>query len=187
MSSPLYVKTDKGRQEIETRAGGLPAKLRRLLIMIDGRKTLDELMSQTGLSIDMDSMLQQLQDGGYVDLEGVAPPSLAQAASWVPVQSVVTSTNIPSAPAPVTAVPQYGPVSEVDLATARGLMLECARIYLGLMGAALVRRIEAAAGEAALRACVPAWHMALRESKSGRAVAETHFHTVRDILHVEDD
>lgn len=39
----VYQKSGKGFHEIEHRTGLINTKLRRLLIMIDGRKTLDEL------------------------------------------------------------------------------------------------------------------------------------------------
>jgi len=41
----VYQKTGKGFHEIEHRTGLINTKLRRLLIMIDGRKSLDELLS----------------------------------------------------------------------------------------------------------------------------------------------
>lgn len=185
MSSPLYFKTEKGRIEIDTRAGGLPAKLRRLLIMIDGRKTVGDLMSQTGLSMDMDSLILQLREEGYIDLAGAALQS-----DFVLPDSVPAAASLPdllAMPAVIQAAPEYGPVSADDLSAMRRLMLDCARIYLGLMGADLMRRIDAADSEERLRACVPAWHMAMRESKAGRVVAEVHFQTVRDILHAEDE
>lgn len=41
----VYQKTGKGFHEIEHRSGVINTKLRRLLIMIDGRKSLDDLIS----------------------------------------------------------------------------------------------------------------------------------------------
>ena len=51
------------------------------------------------------------------------------------------------------------------------MMTESAEAYLGLMAADLVRRIQKAGDEAQLQSVLGHWHMAMRESKYGRAVA----------------
>jgi hypothetical protein len=69
--STLYRKTDQGRQEIETRAHRLPARLRSLLIMIDGKRDRDAL--QALLSGDLDAHLRALLDGGFIEVRQVRP------------------------------------------------------------------------------------------------------------------
>jgi len=39
----IYFKTDKGRAEVAQRSGSISAGQRRLLIMVDGRKTVNDL------------------------------------------------------------------------------------------------------------------------------------------------
>jgi hypothetical protein len=42
-NAAIYRKTDKGKREVAERAFGLDSHLRRLLIMIDGQRGLEEL------------------------------------------------------------------------------------------------------------------------------------------------
>ena len=44
MSTRIYEKTEKGREEIATRLHHLPVRLRSVLVMIDGRRPVSELM-----------------------------------------------------------------------------------------------------------------------------------------------
>ena len=39
----IFAKTRKGQQEIETRSGGLHPRVRRTLIVVDGKRSVDEL------------------------------------------------------------------------------------------------------------------------------------------------
>lgn len=48
MEKHIYDKTDKGREEIATRKYHIPAKLRSLLVMIDGHRALEALMKNFG-------------------------------------------------------------------------------------------------------------------------------------------
>lgn len=72
MSTRIYDKTDKGREEIATRKYQVPAKLRMLLVVIDGRQTLESLLNNfavLGLSkADVDTLAQQ----GLIALAGAA-------------------------------------------------------------------------------------------------------------------
>ena len=57
----VYQKTGKGCHEIEHRTGLINSKLRRLLIMIDGRKTMDELCSPMLPEIDVQIGIRELE------------------------------------------------------------------------------------------------------------------------------
>lgn len=46
MSTIIYDKADKGREEIATRKYQLPTRLRTLLVMIDGKQTVSELLKK---------------------------------------------------------------------------------------------------------------------------------------------
>ncbi len=63
----ILVKTDKGRTEIQTKEQGLPAKLRRLLIMIDGKSTLGETLEHLStLGGDLEAQIMTLMAEGFV-------------------------------------------------------------------------------------------------------------------------
>ena len=73
MNSYIYDKTEKGREEIATRKYHVPAKLRTLLVMIDGRHPLETLMRNFGgLGLNEDSVSLLLKEE-YITLIGGAP------------------------------------------------------------------------------------------------------------------
>ena len=68
-----YNKTAKGREEISARTYGLPSRMRTLLVMIDGRHPMEELLPKvTGLGLDAGAV-QELLAQGFIE-EGEAPP-----------------------------------------------------------------------------------------------------------------
>lgn len=78
MDKHIYDKTDKGREEIATRKYRVPAKLRSLLLMIDGHRPLEVLRNNFGpLGLTMDQVNELLRDE-YIFLadDGVAEPVL---------------------------------------------------------------------------------------------------------------
>jgi hypothetical protein len=93
MNTCIYDKTDQGREEIATRKYQLPPKLRTLLVMIDGRHTLESLLKNfavLGLSKDnVDELARQgfiaLVAGGEeteeapTDARPARPPASARA------------------------------------------------------------------------------------------------------------
>ena len=81
----IFRKTAKGLSEIETRANRLSLKLRSVLIMVDGRLPERDLRKVVGEACD--SLLQELQSGGYIEPVGGAPDNRpvarpAAAAPW---------------------------------------------------------------------------------------------------------
>lgn len=62
----IYKKTGKGDEEIRTRAFGLPSGLRRVLILVDGSSTVQEIVEKgTGLQ-DIPQFLGELEKQGYI-------------------------------------------------------------------------------------------------------------------------
>jgi hypothetical protein len=75
MTTCIYDKTDKGREEITTRKYHVPPKLRTLLVMIDGRHSLESLLKNfavLGLSKDN---VEELERQGFVALVSGGPES----------------------------------------------------------------------------------------------------------------
>lgn len=61
MSSAVYDKTDKGREEIATRKYQIPARMRTLLLLVDGRRPLEWLLnSVSGLGLNQQSIEELL-------------------------------------------------------------------------------------------------------------------------------
>ncbi len=79
-----YAKTAKGVAEVETRADRLKPALRRLLILVDGKKPLDTLKSMIGID-EIDEPLSQLVEGGYIEaVEAANDPSVTSGSNATP-------------------------------------------------------------------------------------------------------
>lgn len=65
-SSTVYIKTDLGQEEIATRARHVPARLRALLIMIDGRRSVGELLANHPAPDEARGYLESLAEGGFI-------------------------------------------------------------------------------------------------------------------------
>jgi len=83
MSDPqmatIYRKTAKGQAEIETRAHRLPPRLRSALILVDGRRSDEEL--QRLILVQPQQMLQQLDAQGFIEVIGIAAATPGTAAA----------------------------------------------------------------------------------------------------------
>ena len=68
----IYRKTDKGKREVVDHAFGLESHVRRLLIMIDGQRDLEELSVYVRVG-ELDTILDRLVSGGFVEELGDDP------------------------------------------------------------------------------------------------------------------
>jgi hypothetical protein len=60
----VYDKTPKGTEEIQTRKYNLPLKLRTTLIIVDGKKNVQAILSQFGAVADL---LNELEKQGFIE------------------------------------------------------------------------------------------------------------------------
>ena len=80
MDKHIYDKTDKGREEIATRKYHIPAKLRSLLVMIDGHRSLEVLMKNFGpLGLSVDQVNELLKDEFIYLANAGLPEPMAEA------------------------------------------------------------------------------------------------------------
>jgi hypothetical protein len=80
MDKHIYDKTDKGRDEIATRKYHVPAKLRSLLVMIDGHRPLEVLMKNFGpLGLTAEHIAELLKDDFIFLADAGAPEPLPDA------------------------------------------------------------------------------------------------------------
>lgn len=93
-----YRKTDKGHAEIDTRAHHLPPRLRSALILVDGKRSDDELRKL--VLQDPDATLQQLLEQGFIEPVGATPAKAPAAPPAAPAaaktESQLTSSVAPS-------------------------------------------------------------------------------------------
>jgi hypothetical protein len=89
MKAYIYDKTDKGRDEIATRKYHLAAKMRTLLVMIDGHRPLEALMKNFGsLGLTEDNVTELLAEGYIVLIDaGPEPEVEAPPVARVPAMS----------------------------------------------------------------------------------------------------
>lgn len=162
MSEPCYQKTAKGRSEISTGQHRLPVLARRLLLLADGQRSVTELAQACGnAASSAQAMLLALQADGFLEQAGATRPAL---------------TGAPPAEA---AWPALAPA---QLAELRQLMTDSCHALLGLMGQPLLRRIEAATDEQALRSCAAHWRQALCERRQKDGVQEDYLLKVQGLL-----
>ncbi|HWP20344.1 MAG TPA: hypothetical protein VNO84_14535 [Burkholderiaceae bacterium] len=98
----VYRKTDKGQAEIATRQFQLPMKLRSALIMIDGKRTDEELLRM--IPGQAQEVLQSLLTDGFIEVVAVtATPRASSSSSRAPSDSGPPSrspgpNSVPPAP-----------------------------------------------------------------------------------------
>jgi len=88
----VYHKSAKGAEAIATRQHGLSPKLRSMLIMIDGKRSFDELLQVSQMLGNAEELLGQLLDQGFIEPGGS-----------------VTSAPAPLSSAPAALGPAAGP------------------------------------------------------------------------------
>lgn len=76
----IYRKSDKGADAIATRGHGVGGKQRMLLILVDGKKTVEELIKLAAGMGETAQLLEQLKAQGLIELaSGGAPASAPEA------------------------------------------------------------------------------------------------------------
>lgn len=151
----VFVKTDRGRDALVSRPAGLGPRLRSLLIMVDGRRSVGELGKMLGSEEAAQDLLEQLRTQGWVDAEEVAQvaSAMAQAAS------APASSGAPSAGA-------------LPFAEARRLVVRFVNDQLGPMGEPLAMRVESCKNAGELAALLPRLRDGLLNFKNAATVSQ---------------
>lgn len=174
MHATVYAKTSKGRQEVEGRTFGLTAKERRILILVDAKRSANEIVTTAGLQCEVDALLARLHQDGFVQPVG-------HGAAIVTAKTRAIGTMMPRSNAPPEVV-LHGTADENALGFAKQIMLKATHDHLGLLGADMARRIEAANSYEAIKSCLAKWNMAMRESLSGRAYVDEHLDEIQRLV-----
>ena len=98
MSTTIYDKTEKGREELSTRKYQLAPRSRSLLVLIDGKQTVADLLKKiAGLGLNQQS-IQDLFDQEFIAVSQNIAPSTIAAPQTVPVQETeVAAVALPVA------------------------------------------------------------------------------------------
>ena len=156
----VFAKTARGHDEIVRKSGELTPRQRRVLIFVDGRRTVEELRGML-LSDDLQHTLGHLEEAGYIELAAIA-------------EAGGTTRPAPAALPPVGAFSELPLAADPDrLQKARNFMLNTLNAFVGTLGAtSLIERIDRADGHAGLRALYDEWYHAIVMSRDGRREAE---------------
>ncbi len=156
----VFAKTPKGHDEIATKAGGLTPRIRRVLIFVDGKRTVDDLRGMLQ-SDDLQHTLGLLEEAGYIEVLAVTDPTGTAKPAATPLPSITAFRELPAS------------VDAVDLQKARNFMTNTLNAFVGTLGASsLLDRIEKAEGHAGLRALFDEWYHSLVMSREGKREAE---------------
>ncbi|MBS1140517.1 MAG: hypothetical protein H6R13_1970 [Proteobacteria bacterium] len=156
----VFAKTPKGHDEIATKAGGLSPRVRRLLIFVDGKRSVEELRGMLPAD-DLQHTLGMLEEEGYIEFHDIAglPPGAASPAA---LPAVTAFSELPSTPDPVR------------LQQARNFMINTLNAFVGALGtSSLLDRLENAAGHLELRALYDEWYHSIVMSRDGKREAES--------------
>ncbi len=156
----VFAKTDKGRTEITDRSGGLHPRTRRVLIMIDGKRTVAELRDLVAAD-DLTHTLGELEEAGYIEATAVRQDSGKE----LPVEG-----QLPS----ITAFRELGPAPDpADTEKARHFMINTLRTFCGqYTHVTLMSTINSAKNHDELRLLYPDWYRHIVDTRQGRRRAE---------------
>ena len=149
----IYHKTDKGLEAVQHRAHRIAPRLRQVLIMVNGEKTVDMLKSELAPLGDIGAMLGQLEQDGFIVHD------------WP--ETLVPPTFDPDAPieAPVVEPPVF------DFDRFRGTVAKAILDVLGPLGASQLESLSRARTMEELDAVIPRCARAIERS-NGRDRAE---------------
>jgi hypothetical protein len=179
----IFIKTDKGRTEVDLKAGGLSAIERRVLIYIDGKRTIEELRALPKID-DIQGVIQNLLQQGYIAANQAINTSVLQTPKPTTTTSLLggglfgskAETNpMPSAtPASTT---KFRPLlSETDvskLPMAKNFMANTLRHFVGAFAVSgLTDRIQQANTHGDLRVLFDEWSETISSTRQGRAESE---------------
>ncbi|MEJ2793449.1 hypothetical protein WAE56_08535 [Iodobacter sp. LRB] len=175
----IYVKTPRGQKEIAERSSGLPARQRRLLILIDGTKSSSELAVLLA-EFELSARLEELLGLGFIQLKDPAPP---EKLNIKPAEVPVAKATAPVA----TLAPAPGNTLSIDpllLEQAKKLMVESAGHCLGIMARSLIEEIQQC-NESNCKVVIARWNMALRQSSKARTHADQYVDAVKTLIGID--
>jgi hypothetical protein len=164
----IYVKSQKGMEEIDKRSHGLPPRARQVLILLDGKRTIDdvaEMLSGDETLVLLDDLFAK----GFIEEQ--------QGASEAKVPQTKPAAPAKAAPKPVAAKPAATqpkvqdalPQNEAErLEMAKNFMRNTVRTFLGGMGSGFISHVDQCNSIEELRRNFGPWKEAIELSRDGR-------------------
>jgi hypothetical protein len=157
----LFAKTDQGREALGSRPPSLRPRLRSLLIMIDGKRSVAEMDQVTGGEGSAAPLLEQLEAEGWIARLNGAAPAASQSASAHP--------SPEKAPAATDVEPGTS-AATLPFKEARSTVVRFINDQMGPMGEQLAMRVESCKTPADLQAALSRIRDGLRNFKGQAAV-----------------
>lgn len=147
----VYEKTASGINEIAGTVRQLTPKQRQVLILIDGKRSLEDIVNSLP-RLPVSDIIQELES-----LEFIQNPKASKAFN----SKIIVSQN---------ETPLI--ISEEQMAETKNLLIASTTEHLGLMGRTMNEQISSVTSYEQLKTCISRWHMAIRETKGGRMIAD---------------
>jgi hypothetical protein len=163
----VYRKTARGLEAIASRSHGLTPRQRSVLIMMDGKRTVEDLAKLGAVQGDPALLLAELETGGFAELVGgvaAARPPLSPAGgpSAQPLPEVAPTGEAIAGPL-TAALPRPVPTQVLTLPEAKRLATRLLNDILGPLANDLCMRVEAARNPADYVAAVKRAYTVVRE------------------------
>ncbi|MDP3638102.1 MAG: helix-turn-helix domain-containing protein [Azonexus sp.] len=157
----IFAKTPKGHEEITVKAGGLTPRQRRVLIMIDGKRTVDELRDMLQTS-DLQNTLGLLEDSGFIELLSIKDAQgVPQPVSDQP-QASITAFR-----------PASNPPNLKEMEMAKNFIMNSLKTFCGPFAHLhIVEAAYAAQTQENLREQFGPWYHAIVQTRAGQRRAE---------------
>ena len=172
MLQTVYRKTSTGEQEVICRQLGLSAKLPRVLILIDGEKTVSTL-SALILGMGLLPAIHELELRGLIQS---AQHQQLHAAQFTPNQIKIKQPQHVEVTIekPVLDIPRLNAI--------KTLMIDSSETLLGIFGKTLVEKIKVIDDESQLNNAISQWNISLRESKKGQQHADQYLEAIKTLM-----
>lgn len=133
LTTAVYAKTAVGQQEIQTRSLGLSPLVRRILVLVDGKRSGSELAPFLSGNGDIEEILGQLLAQGCVEAQARTKPMASQAAAAPAAAATSTATNegVESSSSEIPGLPSAGSRSAKDNEMARNFMINSVNSIIG--------------------------------------------------------
>lgn len=163
LTAAIFSKTPAGQQEIQSRALGLAPLVRRILVLVDGKRSGRDLSAFVSGSDDIEQILGALLSQGCVAAEvpsKAAVPAAKAAAPAAPAAPAVSAASETAAPAAdaLLGLPAAETRTAKDNDMARNFMINSINSIIGQqMRVSLIHDIFHAGSTEALRTVYHAW------------------------------
>lgn len=157
----VFAKTTKGQEELTAKTGGLTPRQRRVLIMVDGRRSVDELREMLQAD-DLQHTIGLLEEAGFIEVAALKDADGA-------------TQPAPAGPLPpITAFrPAPEPPNAKELELARNFIQNTLKTFCGPFAHLhIVEAAYAAKTHDELRLQFDPWFHAVVQTREGRRRAE---------------